>query len=113
MPNPDAIILTCNSCGAHVDSDHAQCPCGAVVLPQVPVYATRILRRWIFNVTDGNDDVFCVGKDGGEIHPSDALVFTGTDSEAEAEAERRADAWEIKHNALCMRIERESRGKVM
>lgn len=69
-------------------------------------------RRWIYSVTDWNDDVFHVDENGDEIHADEAKEHIATDAEAGIEADRRADLWETKQNALAARVTHHSRGIV-
>jgi hypothetical protein len=68
-----------------------------------------VVRRWRFRIKDENGEGCYVGPDGR--HDSDA-EWIGTDTEASAEAQRRADAWENATNGLCLRVVYESHGQV-
>jgi hypothetical protein len=69
-------------------------------------------RRWLFKVTDWNDDEFYVDADGKQSSYDDVPKFVGTDYEALQEGDRRADLWEQKYDALAARVTRESQGIV-
>jgi hypothetical protein len=68
-----------------------------------------IVRRWKFRVEDPDGEGCYVGPDGKQ---DSECEWIGTDAEASAEAQRRADAWENATNGLCMRVVYESRGQV-
>ena len=51
-------------------------------------------RRWIFRTADEHGAVFYLRSDGHGVDEADADEFIGTEAEACAEAERRADAFD-------------------
>ena len=69
-----------------------------------------IVRRWKFRVEDPDGEGCYVGPDGKQ---DSECEWIGTDAEASAEAQRRADAWENATNGLCLRVVYESRGQVL
>jgi len=68
-----------------------------------------VVRRWKFRVEDPDGEGCYVGPDGRQ---DSECEWIGTDAEASAEAQRRADAWENATNGLCLRVVYESQGKV-
>jgi len=68
-----------------------------------------VVRRWMFRIEDENGEGYYVGPDGRQ---DSECEWIGTDAEASAEAQRRADAWENATNGLCLRVVYESRGQV-
>jgi hypothetical protein len=66
-------------------------------------------RRWKFRVEGHNEPGGCVNAAGNR---DDDCEFIGTNAEAAAEADRRADAWETKTGDLCARVTYASQGKV-
>jgi len=74
---------------------------------------TDTQRRWLFYVTDWNDERFYVDADGHQGSYEDLpMEFVGTDNEAIREGDRRADLWEVKQDAMAASVTRESRGRV-
>ena len=71
-----------------------------------------VRRRWTFSIQDWNDHETYVTENGAETDYSDAKEFIGTGSEAQCEADRRADLWETKQNALAARVTFHSHGVV-
>ena len=69
-------------------------------------------RRWTFSVNDFDDEDSYVDHDGNEVDYSDAVPWIGTDDEASAEGERRANRWEEHENAFACRVTRHSNGVV-
>ena len=69
-------------------------------------------RRWLYTVTDWNDDETLVDENGDEVFRDDAKEHIATDAEAAIEADRRADLWETKQDALVARVTRHSQGIV-
>jgi hypothetical protein len=69
-----------------------------------------VRRRWLYTVTDGNDDEFQVNENGDEVNRDEAKEHIATDAEAAIEADRRADIWERKQSALVKRVIRHSQG---
>ena len=68
-----------------------------------------VVRRWKFRVEDPDGEGCYVGPDGKQ---DSECEWIGTDSEASAEAQRRADAWENATSGLCLRVVYESQGQV-
>jgi hypothetical protein len=71
-----------------------------------------VRRRWLYEVTDFDDASSYVDENGNEISRDDAREHIATDAEAATEADRRADLWETKQDALVARVTRHSQGKV-
>ena len=69
----------------------------------------RLVRRWKFLVEGHNEHGGYVNADGQR---DDHCEYTGTNSEAAAEADRRADAWERVTGDFCARVTYESQGIV-
>lgn len=63
---------------------------------------TAITRRWKFYVELENGNVFYINE----------AEFTGTNNEADREAQKRADEWENKNDGLIVKITCESMGKI-
>lgn len=69
-----------------------------------------IARRWKFFVEDENGDGYHVGPCGER---NEDCEFVGTDREADAEADRRADLWEmLPGHGFALRVLIESQGRV-
>ena|SRR3990167_1880807 len=71
-----------------------------------------VQRRWLYTVTDWDDATSYVDENGDEVCLDDAREHIANDSEAATEADRRADMWETKQDALAARVTRHSRGIV-
>jgi hypothetical protein len=71
-----------------------------------------VRRRWLYTVTDWNDDESHVDENGEEVCRDDAKEHVATDAEAAIEADRRADLWETKQDALVAKVTRHSQGIV-
>lgn len=80
----------------------------------VPAVAVQrmVRRRWLYEVTDWNDDSAYMDENGEEVCRDDAKEHIGTDAEATIESDRRADLWETKQNALAARVTLHSQGIV-
>ncbi|MEK7766781.1 MAG: hypothetical protein AAB368_11130 [bacterium] len=63
-------------------------------------------------MTDWNDDEFHMDENGNEVCRDDAREHIATAAEATIEADRRADLWETKQDALVARVTHHSQGKV-
>ena len=72
-----------------------------------------VIRRWIFYGTDFQDLRFYLNEHGQEVGEDIAVLWVGSDAEAEMEADRRADLWEKINDAFLSRITLESRGKII
>lgn len=71
-----------------------------------------VRRRWLYTVTDWNEDESHVDENGDEVCRDDAKEHIATDAEATIEADRRADLWETKQDAIAACVTRHSQGIV-
>lgn len=69
-------------------------------------------RRWLFKVTDWDDEESYLDADGKAGSDDDLPEFVGTYTEAAREGECRADRWENREGTLAATITLESRGMV-
>jgi len=72
------------------------------------------LKRWRFRIEDWDDNTFHLGSTGNEVDEDNQEEwFIGTQREADIEADRRANLWEDRTDALVSHIVSESRGKII
>ena len=87
-------------------------PKGNMTQPNPETESPALRRRWLYEVTDFSDASSYVDDDGNEIRQDDAKEHIATEAEAAIEADRRADLWETKQDALVARVTRHSQGIV-
>lgn len=68
----------------------------------------RLKSNWVFTVVDWDGNRAIVNGAGQE--QADKKPFYGTEREAAAEADLRADLWEARNNKQCARVVYESCG---
>lgn len=69
-------------------------------------------RRWRFYVEDFDEEGQYVGANGEAVgYDEEDTEFIGTFNEAEEEADRRADLWELANDRLAAKVVHESMGK--
>lgn len=85
-------------------------PIIAAASPPDTMVGPTVKRRWLYTVTDLNDETTHVDANGDEICRDDAPEHIATDWDATLEADRRADLWETKQNAIVARATRHSQG---
>jgi len=68
-------------------------------------------HRWI-SYFQTLDDSGYLDQEGRDVEESDAVEFIGTNDEAHAESDRRADLYERQTNAFVTRVTYESKGVI-